>query len=225
MTCRPLRRQAITTWVLNWPVQRVYWGKRRRRRPPLSCCWGSFCPSAGSPPPCPSPFPLPSLTLSCKLCISMLLLHPLSHLNKHALFEGWVKLLEQHVSSSVQHKRLRQSLNEDQTTYIVKQTLNTHTRARTRTLCSTCPCSNQCWLETENCNDQNFLERLSWRALLLNLVAGDLPGDAPLPARGDMLGERERERGGKNYWKSASVFSVDSLCHCLSKTKGGHSAK
>lgn len=63
----------------------------------------------------------------------------------------------------------------------------------THTQC-TRPCSNQCWLETGKCNDQNFLERLSWSALLLNLVAGDLPGEAPLPARGDMLGGTERKR-------------------------------
>lgn len=154
---RLLHHQAIITWVLYWPVQRVYWGKRRRRRPPLSCCWGSFCPSAGSPPPCPSPFPWPSLTLSCGLSIYMLLLQPLNHLNKHALFDGWVQLLEQHVSSSVQHKRLRQSLNEDQTTHIVKQTLNAHTHKHTQCVALVLVLINAGWKQ------RLVMTRISWR--------------------------------------------------------------
>lgn len=95
-------------------------------------------------------------------------------------------------------------------TLLSKHLSDTHTHTQ-----CTHPCSNQCWLETENCNDQNFLERLSWSALLLNLVPGDLPGDAPLPARGDMLGYRKRDREKKN---SASVFKVDCSYCCLSKT-------
>ena len=62
------------------------------------------------------------------------------------------------------------------------------------------PCPNQCWLETENDNNQNFLERLSWRALLLNLVAGDLPAGPPLPPRGDMLGDKEALINSKCTW-------------------------
>lgn len=54
------------------------------------------------------------------------------------------------------------------------------------------PFTHQCSFGRENNNNQNFLERLSWRALLLNLrEAGDLPGDAALPARGDKLGRQE----------------------------------
>lgn len=120
---------------------------------------------------------------------------PLDYLNKHTLLDGylllqqaWVKWPEQHVTGSDRHLEVtKYRLNPITITSLTKHLSDRHKNAQ-----STHACCNQCWLVTKNHNDQNFLERLSWRALLLNLVAGDLPGDAPLPPRGDMLGEKKK---------------------------------
>lgn len=94
--------------------------------------------------------------------------------------------------------------------------LNTYP-THTKNAQSTHACSNQWWLVTRNHNDQNFLERLSWRALLLNLVAGDLPGDAPLPPRGDVLGEKKRALININKCIQALITNVhaDGASHFL----------
>lgn len=69
-------------------------------------------------------------------------------------------------------------------------------------------CLNQCCLETENDNNQNFLERLSWRALFLNLpMAGDFPAAVALPPRGDALEEKQNLDNWK-YSKCIIVFEL-----------------